>query len=538
MIRGLVFFFLLLAAPVFVGAQGSSEFTIQVFGSEDVTAPSTPTILSADAVVSSQVDLVWSTSTDNHAVFGYVLFRDGAPIATTTQLSYSDTGLTASTTYTYEVVAFDGVPLYSSTSAAVVVTTPDVYVPPVLDSGTEGTIARVVLSDFELSVGVATATMNISTRAVSRIEVRIGTTSSYELKYFVGNLYQRSHAIYINDLSPSTKYYYEVVGYTPQGMQTVLHSGSFVTKSDQPPLPPTNVSGLIATQNGDDVILQYSLPVDFPKNALVRVVRSHFYFPQYVSDGVVLYEGDAESVTDNGVFGGFSRAFYTVFVIDPNGLVSSGAVLRINDGRINDVDESDSDVGIGGNTDVEDGGEVDDENQTPGETGVTPVVDLDGFPKLSDFSVIQNEQVFPFSTPDISLTSEVPFMVSVPAEVITGDFKTMVATLSDPRNSGKQFSFLLRLNSDRSAYTAVLAPLMVAGESVLAVEVFDYDVRVISTYQTTLSFTAPATASSTVEVWYWRVQAWLWGLVLVVPLLVLGGVWFMFWRRGLVEDNE
>jgi hypothetical protein len=79
-----------------------------VVGGEDTEAPTTPTLLSAIPTAATQIDLVWSTSTDNVIVSGYVLFRDSVIVATTSQTSYLDTGLTASTTYSYEVYAFDG----------------------------------------------------------------------------------------------------------------------------------------------------------------------------------------------------------------------------------------------------------------------------------------------------------------------------------------------------------------------------------------------------------------------------------------------
>jgi chitodextrinase len=55
------------------------------------------------------VDLSWSASTDNVGVTGYQIYRNGGttPITTATTTSYSDTGLTASTTYDYSVVAVD-----------------------------------------------------------------------------------------------------------------------------------------------------------------------------------------------------------------------------------------------------------------------------------------------------------------------------------------------------------------------------------------------------------------------------------------------
>jgi hypothetical protein len=91
---------------------------------DDTEAPSTPTGLTATAVSSSQIDLNWTASTDNVGVAGYNIYRDGVPIDTSTTTSYSDTGLSSSTFYTYQVDAFDVAANESDKSVPVSATTP------------------------------------------------------------------------------------------------------------------------------------------------------------------------------------------------------------------------------------------------------------------------------------------------------------------------------------------------------------------------------------------------------------------------------
>jgi len=78
----------------------------------DVDPPTVPINLSATATSAKQINLSWDASTDigGGTVAGYKIFRDGnsTPIATVTDgTTYSDTGLTANTTYVYTVSAFD-----------------------------------------------------------------------------------------------------------------------------------------------------------------------------------------------------------------------------------------------------------------------------------------------------------------------------------------------------------------------------------------------------------------------------------------------
>jgi len=91
----------------------------------DTTAPTVPTGVTAQAVTTSQVDLSWQSSTDDVAVAGYKVFRNGTQVATvTTGTTYSDPGLSANTTYTYSVSAYDLAGNQSAASSPASVTTP------------------------------------------------------------------------------------------------------------------------------------------------------------------------------------------------------------------------------------------------------------------------------------------------------------------------------------------------------------------------------------------------------------------------------
>lgn len=77
----------------------------------DVTPPTAPGNLSASTFALSQttssVVLMWSPATDNKAVTGYEIYRDGSLIATVATPGYTDPLVSISTTYLYYVVAMD-----------------------------------------------------------------------------------------------------------------------------------------------------------------------------------------------------------------------------------------------------------------------------------------------------------------------------------------------------------------------------------------------------------------------------------------------
>jgi hypothetical protein len=73
----------------------------------DITPPSVPTGLTVSNVQSTQATISWIASTDNTAVSGYKIFRNGTQVGTSNTTSFTDTGLTAETTYLYTVSAYD-----------------------------------------------------------------------------------------------------------------------------------------------------------------------------------------------------------------------------------------------------------------------------------------------------------------------------------------------------------------------------------------------------------------------------------------------
>jgi hypothetical protein len=97
---------------------------IQTNRPSDTTPPSVPTGLTATPVNGNQINLSWSPSTDNVAVTGYKIYRNGTLVTTVTGTSYFDGFLNPGTTYTYTVRAYDALPNVSASTAQVSATTP------------------------------------------------------------------------------------------------------------------------------------------------------------------------------------------------------------------------------------------------------------------------------------------------------------------------------------------------------------------------------------------------------------------------------
>ena len=96
--------------------------------------PSTPGGLSVSATGPTHALVTWTASTDDVAVTGYDVFRDGQLVGSVDagDLSFADAGLEAERTYEYEVEAFDAAGNRSPRAGPVSVTTPGASVDPVV----------------------------------------------------------------------------------------------------------------------------------------------------------------------------------------------------------------------------------------------------------------------------------------------------------------------------------------------------------------------------------------------------------------------
>ncbi|WLQ40629.1 glycoside hydrolase family 18 chitinase [Streptomyces sp. NBC_01260] len=89
-------------------------------GDNAPSAPGTPT---ASSITDTSAKLSWSAATDDHGIKNYDVLRDGAVVATVTGTTYTNTGLTAGTDYSYTVQARDTADQTGPASGAVKVHT-------------------------------------------------------------------------------------------------------------------------------------------------------------------------------------------------------------------------------------------------------------------------------------------------------------------------------------------------------------------------------------------------------------------------------
>ena len=184
----------------------------------DIQQPSAPTNLSASNITTTSFTLGWTASTDNIGVSGYDVYQDGIKINTSniTATSYSVSGLTAGTIYSYFIKAKDAAGNQSSASTAMDVTTnaPDTE-PPTAPTNLVSTI--LALTSFKLNWEASTDNVGVTGYDVYQNGIKINpsniTTTSYN----------------VTGLLPATLYNYTVKAKDAAGNQSSFSSALDVT---------------------------------------------------------------------------------------------------------------------------------------------------------------------------------------------------------------------------------------------------------------------------------------------------------------------
>src|SRR5205823_3240448 len=166
------------------GSAQSASASATTQAALDTTAPSVPGGLAAVATSSSQINLSWSASTDNVAVTGYRVYRAGTLLVTLGAVTaYQNTGLAASTSYSYTVQAIDSALNASSHS-----TSPSPPTPAALDTPSptlSRSLAAVATSSSQINLSWSASTDNVAVTGyrvyrAGTLLVTLGAVTAYQ----------------------------------------------------------------------------------------------------------------------------------------------------------------------------------------------------------------------------------------------------------------------------------------------------------------------------------------------------------------------
>lgn len=168
-------------------------------GGSDTIAPSAPTSLAASGTTGTTTNLTWTASTDNVAVTGYDIYQGATLKGSSTTTSYTVTGLTPSTAYTFSVKAKDAAGNISAASNTVNVTTTTTSVSYCSSQGNDATDERIGKVVFGTINNTSTATTGyenytaISTNAARGSAYTITITPTW-----TSTVYNEGYGVFID----------------------------------------------------------------------------------------------------------------------------------------------------------------------------------------------------------------------------------------------------------------------------------------------------------------------------------------------------
>lgn len=256
----------------------------------DVTPPSVPANLTASNTTQTTTDLTWNAATDNIGVTGYDVYQDGNLIANVSNTSYQVSGLNASTSYSFNVVARDAASNLSGSSNVENIITLD---PPDTQAPTAPTnliASNTTYNSTDLSWNASTDNVGVSGYDI------------YQEGSFITSVSGLSYSV--SGLSSSTSFVFYVVARDAAGNNSLESNTVNVTTDDfvdtEVPSTPSSLSASNTTETTTD--LSWNASTDN-----VNVIGYDIY-----QDGSFI---DNVAVTSYEVTGLIENTTYSFYVI-------------------------------------------------------------------------------------------------------------------------------------------------------------------------------------------------------------------------------
>jgi fibronectin type III domain protein len=239
--------------------QVESDTTISFTLYADIPVPPAPSNLTAEAVSSSQINLVWQDNSDNEQMFkigrrapsgtrdpgGAVHYTE---IGTVSQnvTSYQDLGLTADKSYSYIVVAYNPQAGDSEESnMATASTYADIPVPAAASN-----LTATAISSSQIDLTWADNSDNEDGFRLERAPG--GTTNFIQIAILPASVISYENT----GLSDSTSYSYRILAYNNLGNSSYSNTATGITMSDGVPTAPSNLTATAVSSSQINLVWQ------------------------------------------------------------------------------------------------------------------------------------------------------------------------------------------------------------------------------------------------------------------------------------------
>lgn len=319
------------------------------------------------------------------------------------------------------------------------------------------------------------------------------------------------HSTSLTGLSSDTLYHFKVNCRDRSSNELETRDQKFTTLSPPDFTPPANVLNFEAITGDGKIELKWENPSD-PDFKGVRIIRNDKFYPSDPWTGDLIYDGKETSFLDAGLTNGM-RYYYTAFAYDKAGNYSSGAIVSAVPQRPLLP------------------GEIPPEIIPPPEEILPEIPPPPEIEKLTldDFDFIQGGEKVPIIEGKIEIRPGALQTISIDYEKVPEVLKTIMVTME---KDGKFFSFLLRINKEKTAYLATLVPPE-SGMCSLTLTILDYKNQALKKIPGQLIVKETEVPSLPIP-WYEKNKNWL--TILIISFSLFAITYFI--RKKMKEKRK
>jgi chitodextrinase len=240
-----------------------------VTDSGDVTPPTAPQDLRSTSIGSTSVGLAWTGSTDDVAVTGYRVYRNGTLIGSPPGTTFTDTAASQGAALTYTVRAVDAAGNQSALSTPLTVTTPPDSVAPTVPGGVTAANSQ----SYLVTVNWGAATDSGGSGLAGYRVYRNGSTTP------LATVGPTTRTFRDYNVTANTTYTYRVVAFDGRGNASAMSAAaSDRTAARTETVAPTRPTGLrVSSVTTTSVRLAWTASTDAGVVRGYRVFRNDVY---------------------------------------------------------------------------------------------------------------------------------------------------------------------------------------------------------------------------------------------------------------------